>query len=89
MVPYSLYLHIPFCRKRCSYCDFNTCAGFEQHIPAYLSALATEIEQGGRGFPYRGFCRCIRIYFGGGTPSLLVDSKPGGSGFCKQLQYAI
>ena len=76
MVPYSLYLHIPFCRKRCSYCDFNTCAGFEQQIPAYLSALVTEIEQVAAAAPR--VLPVHSIYFGGGTPSLLTASQVSG-----------
>ena len=39
-----LYLHIPFCRHRCAYCDFNTYAGQESLIPAYVDALCREIE---------------------------------------------
>jgi putative oxygen-independent coproporphyrinogen III oxidase len=73
MVPYSLYLHIPFCRKRCSYCDFNTCAGFEQHIPAYLSALATEIDKVAAASLTR--LPVHTVYFGGGTPSLLLTAQ--------------
>src|SRR6185503_6908856 len=44
MKPYSLYLHIPFCTHRCAYCDFNTYAGQEEMIPAYVEALCKEIE---------------------------------------------
>jgi oxygen-independent coproporphyrinogen III oxidase len=44
MKPYSLYLHIPFCTHRCAYCDFNTYAGQEEMIPAYVYALCKEIE---------------------------------------------
>jgi len=73
MVPYSLYLHIPFCRKRCSYCDFNTCAGFEQLIPAYLSALHTEIEKVSAAAPSR--LPVHTVYFGGGTPSILEAAQ--------------
>ncbi len=41
---YSIYLHIPFCRHRCAYCDFNTYAGQETSIPLYVHALIQEIE---------------------------------------------
>jgi oxygen-independent coproporphyrinogen-3 oxidase len=69
MVPYSLYLHIPFCAQRCGYCDFNTYAGLEAHIPEYVSALCAEIEwvaaSAGQKLPAH------TVFFGGGTPSLL------------------
>lgn len=69
MVPYSLYIHIPFCSHRCCYCDFNTYAGIEDLIPAYVEALCVEItsfkEIAGPFLPVH------TIYFGGGTPSLL------------------
>lgn len=65
----SIYLHIPFCRHRCCYCDFNTYAGQEGLIPAYVSALCREIEllaaAADQPFPV------CTIFFGGGTPSLL------------------
>jgi len=69
MGPLSLYLHIPFCTHRCGYCDFNTYAGLESHIPEYVTALCAEIDwlsaSAGRRFPAH------TIFFGGGTPSLL------------------
>jgi oxygen-independent coproporphyrinogen-3 oxidase len=69
MQPYSLYLHIPFCRHRCNYCDFNTYAGFEDLVPDYVQALCREIEilaeVAGEALPVG------TIFFGGGTPSLL------------------
>ncbi len=64
----SIYLHIPFCKHRCAYCDFNTYAGQEDSIPAYVSALINEIEFIGQ----RAEQTTIHtIFFGGGTPSLL------------------
>jgi oxygen-independent coproporphyrinogen III oxidase len=67
--PYSLYLHIPFCIHRCGYCDFNTYAGLEDLIPAYVTALCQEIEQAAQGAGKR--LPVHTIFFGGGTPSLL------------------
>jgi oxygen-independent coproporphyrinogen-3 oxidase len=72
-VPLSLYLHIPFCRQRCAYCDFNTYAGLEPLIPGYVDALRAELCWMGEhiraseldGMPVHS------LYFGGGTPSLL------------------
>lgn len=66
----SVYIHIPFCKHRCAYCDFNTYAGQENSIPAYVTALIREIEFVGQ----RAAALPITvhtIFFGGGTPSLL------------------
>ena len=72
MQPISLYLHIPFCTHRCGYCDFNTYAGQESLIPAYISALCVEIrachQAAGWRFPVH------TIFFGGGTPSLMSSA---------------
>ena len=73
MKPASLYLHIPFCTHRCSYCDFNTYAGLENQIPGYVRALRREIE-------YLGISAGERLpvhtlFFGGGTPSLLSPAQ--------------
>ena len=38
-----LYIHIPFCHRRCSYCDFNTYANMEDRIEAYVDALCAEL----------------------------------------------
>ena len=67
--PYSLYFHIPFCAHRCAYCDFNTYAGQESLIPAYVNSLCREIEFVGRSASEQIFVHTI--FFGGGTPSLL------------------
>jgi len=67
----SLYLHIPFCKHRCAYCDFNTYAGQEAMIPAYVEALIKEIEWIGNQLLMTHSQPTQTIFFGGGTPSLL------------------
>jgi oxygen-independent coproporphyrinogen-3 oxidase len=68
----SIYLHIPFCKHRCAYCDFNTYAGQEDSIPAYVDALIKEIEFVGNQTTQLPHYQTIHtIFFGGGTPSLL------------------
>jgi oxygen-independent coproporphyrinogen-3 oxidase len=64
----SLYLHIPFCQRRCTYCDFNTYEGLEPLFAPYVEALAEEVRRTGRGEP------AATIFFGGGTPSILPAS---------------
>jgi oxygen-independent coproporphyrinogen-3 oxidase len=66
---YSLYLHIPFCIHRCAYCDFNTYAGQENLIPAYVDALCNELRFIAGSAPES--LSVHTIFFGGGTPSLL------------------
>src|SRR5215212_8528497 len=70
-VPLGLYLHIPFCRKRCKFCYFKVFTDKNSaEVERYLAALSREIElvsklpvMGGRPFRF--------VYFGGGTPSFL------------------
>lgn len=68
----SLYLHIPFCTVRCSYCDFNTYAGLETLIGPYARALAAEVRYVGAAKPKDFDGRVHTVFFGGGTPSLLT-----------------
>jgi oxygen-independent coproporphyrinogen III oxidase len=78
MTPYSLYFHIPFCSHRCAYCDFNTYAGQEELIPAYVDALCKEIDFVGnqmKGTRDGGEGNVHTIFFGGGTPSLLSPDQ--------------
>ena len=65
--PVSVYIHIPFCRTRCFYCDFNTFAGKDPLIPDYVQALCGEIT---RQKPFEENT-VHSLYFGGGTPSRL------------------
>ena len=63
-----LYVHIPFCVKKCSYCDFLSAPATEKTKEAYMAALFAEI--GGRAKDYKE--RIVTsIFIGGGTPSLL------------------
>ena len=59
-----LYIHIPFCKRKCNYCDFASFCGKEDLIDVYLRALCTEAAA------YSGL-EFNTLYVGGGTPSLL------------------
>jgi oxygen-independent coproporphyrinogen-3 oxidase len=69
-----LYLHVPFCQTKCSYCDFNTYAGQNDRIPAFIDALAWEVRLWGRML---GRQRVRTVFLGGGTPSLLTPGQLG------------
>ena len=73
MTSHALYFHIPFCVHRCAYCDFNTYAGQNALIPAYVDALVREIELVGQSSELEA----KTIFFGGGTPSLLSVTQFG------------
>ena len=71
-VPRAAYLHVPFCRTKCLYCDFNTCAGKERLVGEYVAALVDEVAiraADAQGLPLRS------VFFGGGTPSLLAVAQ--------------
>ena len=70
MTAAGLYVHIPFCSSRCSYCDFATGLYQSELADRYVRAIIEEI----RSSPYRGQL-VDTIYFGGGTPSLLKPSQ--------------
>lgn len=69
--PHHLYVHVPFCRLVCAYCDFVTVGGRAADIPRYVQALVRELELR----PAPG--RLRTVYFGGGTPSLLDGGQIG------------
>jgi oxygen-independent coproporphyrinogen-3 oxidase len=70
--PLGLYLHIPFCIKKCSYCDFLSFGGTEKEVHAtYVKALVRDIEQYGE--LYRNKYYVDTIFIGGGTPSLIDE----------------
>lgn len=66
-----VYLHVPFCRSRCSYCDFATGMYESGLAERYVQALAKEIG----AFPIATNEEVDTIYFGGGTPSLLSPAQ--------------
>ena len=64
-----LYLHFPFCKKKCAYCDFTSYANCSEALVfSYLTALKREIRFAGERFPE---ARIDTVYLGGGTPSLM------------------
>ena len=64
-----LYVHIPFCTRRCGYCDFNTFAGQSHLIPQYVRVLCQEV--GWVGQRHASQTTIDSIFFGGGTPTML------------------
>ena len=66
--PLGLYVHIPFCEKKCPYCDFNTYAKLDNLFQSYVDALCRELEM----WAGRIDGRTIHtIFMGGGTPTVL------------------
>lgn len=59
-----LYIHVPFCVKKCDYCDFYSLPLRSESIPAYVEAVIKEAQKYER-------LECRTLYLGGGTPSLL------------------
>ena len=64
----AIYLHFPFCLRRCSYCDFDTFTGLERLIEPYLEAVVGQIR---RSHKVKG----ASLYIGGGTPSLMAPHQ--------------
>ena len=65
-----LYIHVPFCKTKCPYCDFNTYQGIESQMGGFLEAVTGELRLWGHSLdlpPVR------TVFFGGGTPSYLPD----------------
>lgn len=69
---FGVYVHIPFCRHRCHYCDFNTYEGLDDLFEAYVDALIADIAR----WPHEAR-RATSVFFGGGTPTLLPPSEIG------------
>lgn len=67
-MPFSLYIHIPFCKNKCPYCNFSSIVGSEELIEKYFKALTIELNNRLTGL-YSSSPRTI--YIGGGTPSII------------------
>ena len=67
-----IYIHIPFCRSKCDYCDVYSLAGREDRMDAYQKALLAHI---GETAPLAQGIPVDTIYFGGGTPSFYGDKR--------------
>ncbi len=71
---YSLYIHVPFCVKKCGYCDFYSRTWSESAADGYIRALLQEWELV-RTMHFNGKFPCIEtVYIGGGTPSILTPA---------------
>lgn len=67
-MPRSAYIHVPFCRHRCGYCDFTLIAGRDDLIPRYLQALRKELRLHPHD-PAAGTTALDTLFLGGGTPT--------------------
>ena len=63
-----LYLHVPFCKSKCAYCDFPSFAGCEKEMPRVIDRMCAELFDCRNAFPDT---LVETMYIGGGTPSLL------------------
>ena len=67
-----IYIHIPFCRSKCDYCDFYSLAGREERMDDYQKALITHIKEAS---PQARGWQVDTVYFGGGTPSFYGEKR--------------
>ena len=73
--PLELYIHIPFCKKKCNYCDFLSAPASKPRRQEYMQALMTEIMIWS-GAAYDNH-EVKSIFIGGGTPSILEPEQIG------------
>jgi len=67
-----IYIHIPFCKQKCTYCDFHFSTSFEKHRNQMVDAIISELKE---RVNYLEGQPVQTIYFGGGTPSLLTKKE--------------
>ena len=70
--PLGLYIHIPFCKSKCVYCDFYSLAGNEGRMDDYTDALCAHLTETA---PFAAGHTVDTVYFGGGTPSYLGEKR--------------
>ena len=70
--PLGLYIHIPFCQKKCPYCDFNTYAGLQSLYQDTVDALCLEMQQWASRLRHR---LVTSVFLGGGTPTVLHGAQ--------------
>lgn len=89
----ALYLHIPFCKSKCAYCDFDSRAmgegcALDEAVATYCDALAAQIDAHGRA---GDLAEVQTVYIGGGTPSLLgvrlVELVRRVLGYCDPVEF--
>ena len=66
-----IYVHIPFCKQKCIYCDFPAYQNLEEYYDTYLYALVQEMTMFGDAYPKSRTKLVDTVYFGGGTPTEL------------------
>jgi oxygen-independent coproporphyrinogen-3 oxidase len=71
-----VYVHVPFCTKRCGYCSFNTAPYLEAAVPRFVDAVLREIDTAA-GAPWAPSIGVSTVFLGGGTPSLLTPVELG------------
>ena len=69
--PLELYIHIPFCLRKCAYCDFLSNVQNEETIETYVLSLVDEILAHGSERKYVSDYEVTTIFFGGGTPGMV------------------
>ncbi len=74
LIPLALYIHVPFCKAKCTYCDFYSIVGRELSIPVYLKSILREIELKKQHLDLSKYF-VDTIFFGGGTPNLLLPHQ--------------
>lgn len=81
-----VYIHIPFCIKKCVYCDFLSAPAIRQRQQEYVEALKRELER--EAHKYNGY-EASTVFFGGGTPSILEEADIGRILGCLNKHYKI